>query len=186
MAFTSITTATFIFLLLLLASTHASNEVENNEPMLTDMGMGRQKLTRFRVYWHDTVSGSNPTSIQIVPPPLKSGFGQVRMIDNLLTTGPELSSKTVGRAQGFYALASLGDISLFMSMNFEFVGGKYNGSTITVQGRNPVFDKVREMPVIGGSGLFRFARGYVEARTQWFDLKTGDACVEYNVYVLHY
>ncbi|KAF7825479.1 dirigent protein 22-like [Senna tora] len=108
------------------------------------------------------------------------------MIDNPLTLGPKLSSKLVGRAQGFYASASQSEIGLLMAMNFAFIEGKYNGSTITVLGRNPVFNKVREMPVIGGSGLFRFARGYAEARTNWFSANTGDAIVEYNVYVMHY
>ncbi|WZY73748.1 hypothetical protein YC2023_005988 [Brassica napus] len=51
---------------------------------------------------------------------------------------------------------------------------------------NPVMEKVREMPVVGGSGMFRFARGYVEARTKFVDLKSGVAIVEYNCYVLHY
>ncbi|KAH1084374.1 hypothetical protein J1N35_024135 [Gossypium stocksii] len=55
--------------------------------------------------------------------------------------------------------------------------GKYNGSNLSVLGRNPVFSAVREMPVIGGSGVFRFARGYAEARTHTFDLKTGKASV---------
>lgn len=92
----------------------------------------------------------------------------------------------VGRAQGFYALSSQEEVGLLMSMNFAFIEGKYNGSTISVLGRNTVFSKVREMPVIGGSGLFRFARGYVQARTHALDLKTGDAVVEYTCYVLHY
>ncbi|KAE8720834.1 Dirigent protein 19 [Hibiscus syriacus] len=100
--------------------------------------------------------------------------------------GPELRSKPVGRAQGFYALSSQEEIGLLMSMNFAFTEGKYNGSTITVLGRNAVFNKVREMPVIGGSGLFRFARGYVQAITHTFNMKTGDAVVEYNYYVLHH
>ncbi|CAF2211872.1 unnamed protein product [Brassica napus] len=71
-------------------------------------------------------------------------------------------------------------------MNFAFKTGKYNGSTITILGRNPVLSKVREMPIVGGSGLFRFARGYVEARTKLLNLKNGDAIVEYSCYVLHY
>lgn len=97
-----------------------------------------------------------------------------------------MSSKLVGRAQGFYAQAAQQEIGLLMAMNFAFIEGKYNGSTITVLGRNTVFSKVREMPVVGGSGLFRFARGYVQARTHWLNMTSGDAIVEYNIYVLHY
>ncbi|KAJ6694634.1 DIRIGENT PROTEIN [Salix koriyanagi] len=129
-----------------------------------------------------------PSSIEVVPPMNTSvtAFGLVRMIDNPLTLGPEMSSKMVGKAQGFYAQASQQDLGLLMAMNFAFIEGKYNGSTVTVLGRNQVFSTVREMPVIGGSGLFRFARGYVQARTHKVDLITGDATVEYNVYVFHY
>ncbi|KAM0980903.1 hypothetical protein ACFX2J_014023 [Malus domestica] len=73
-----------------------------------------------------------------------------------------------------------------MALNFVFVEGKYNGSTLSVLGRNAVLSAVREMPIVGGSGLFRFARGYAHASTHQFDIKTGDAVVEYNVYVFHY
>ncbi|XP_022754046.1 dirigent protein 19-like [Durio zibethinus] len=152
------------------------------------LDLKKEKLSHFRIYWHDIVSGRNATSVRVVQPSNISatGFGIISMIDDPLTEGPQLSSKMVGRAQGFYALSSQEEIGLLMSMNFAFTQGKYNGSTITVLGRNIVFNKVREMPVIGGSGLFRFARGYVQARTHTFNLKTGDAIVEYSCYVLHY
>uniref|UniRef100_A0A6N2LMC6 Dirigent protein n=1 Tax=Salix viminalis TaxID=40686 RepID=A0A6N2LMC6_SALVM len=153
------------------------------------LGLKKEKLSHFKLYWHDILTGPNPSAIQVVPPPSntsRTAFGLVRMIDNPLTLGPEMSSKMVGRAQGFYAQASQEDIGLLMAMNFAFIEGKYNGSTITVLGKNSVLSTVREMPVIGGSGLFRFARGYVQARTQKFDVATGDATVEYNVYVFHY
>ncbi|AAG27784.1 dirigent protein, putative [Arabidopsis thaliana] len=150
----------------------------------------KEKLTHFRVYWHDIVTGQDSSSVSIMNPPKKytgaTGFGLMRMIDNPLTLTPKLSSKMVGRAQGFYAGTSKEEIGLLMAMNFAILDGKYNGSTITVLGRNSVFDKVREMPVIGGSGLFRFARGYVQASTHEFNLKTGNAIVEYNCYLLHY
>ncbi|KAK9912320.1 hypothetical protein M0R45_036188 [Rubus argutus] len=152
------------------------------------LGLKQEKLSHFRLYWHDILSGKNPSAVQVVKPPINSTtlFGFVYMIDNPLTEKPELSSKLLGRAQGFYASASQEEFDLLVCMNFHFVQGKYNGSTITVLGRNPIFDKVREMPVIGGSGLFRFARGYVEARTHTFTPSTKNAIVEYNVYVLHY
>ncbi|PWA60576.1 disease resistance-responsive (dirigent-like protein) family protein [Artemisia annua] len=159
---------------------------------LNPMKLKTEKLSHFKFYWHDIYSGPNPTAVGIVQPPSinnttsPTGFGQISMIDDMLTEKPERNSKLLGRAQGFYGLASQEEIGLLMAMNFFFTTGKYNGSTLTIMGRNPVFHKVREMPVIGGSGLFRFARGYVQASTHTFDMKTGDACIEYNVYVMHY
>ncbi|GMY16187.1 dirigent protein 19-like [Fagus crenata] len=152
------------------------------------LGLKKEKLSHFRFYWHDIVSGKNPSSVAVVKSPLNTttGFGFLTMIDNPLTVGPKVDSKLVGKAQGFYASASQEEVSLLMVMNFAFIEGKYNGSTITVLGRNPVFNTIREMPVIGGSGLFRFSRGYAQAKTHTFDIKTGDAIIEYNVYVLHY
>ncbi|RID49265.1 hypothetical protein BRARA_H00076 [Brassica rapa] len=136
------------------------------------------KLTHFKVYWHDILSGPKPSSIRIKPPVTNSTsyFGGVTMFDNALTA----------TGQGFYSGAAQKEFSFLVGMNFAFKTGKYNGSTITILGRNPVLSKVREMPIVGGSGLFRFARGYVEARTKLLNLKNGDAIVEYSCYVLHY
>ncbi|CAN6928243.1 unnamed protein product [Brassica oleracea var. botrytis] len=148
----------------------------------------KEKLTHFKVYWHDILSGPNPTSIMIQPPVTNSTtyFGGITMIDNALTAKVPTNSTLVGQAQGFYAGAAQKELGILMAMNFVFKTRKYNGSTITILGRNTPFSEVREMPIVGGSGLFRFARGYVEARTKWFNLKNGDATVEYSCYVLHY
>jgi len=104
----------------------------------------KEKLSHFKFYWHDIVSGKNPTSIVVIPPSLNSttAFGLVNMIDNPLTLGPQLNSKLVGKAQGFYASASQEDLDFLMAMNFAFIEGKYNGSTITILGRNAVFIKL--------------------------------------------
>lgn len=107
------------------------------------------------------------------------------MVDDPLTEGLEPGSKVVGRAQGMYALASQHDSGLLMVMNFAFVEGRFNGSTLSILGRNQVLNPVREMPIVGGSGLFRFARGYALAKTIRYNQKTGDAVVEYNVSVMH-
>jgi hypothetical protein len=154
------------------------------------LGLKKEKLSHLHFYFHDIVSGKNPTAVRIARADMtntsSTGFGMVAMIDDPLTMTPELSSKLVGRAQGFYASASQNDVGLLMTMNFVFMEGKFNGSTLSVLGRNSVFSTVREMPIVGGSGLFRFARGYAQASTHMFDRTTGDAVVEYNVYVFHY
>ncbi|XP_004243690.1 dirigent protein 22 [Solanum lycopersicum] len=154
------------------------------------MGLKREKLSHLHFYFHDIVSGKNPTAVRIAEAAVTNrsatGFGLTAMIDDPLTVGPESNSKIVGRAQGIYAQASINDVGLLMVLNFVFIEGKYNGSSLSILGRNSVASIVREMPIVGGSGLFRFARGYVQAKTHNFDLKTGDAVVEYNVYVFHY
>ncbi|MCD9643303.1 hypothetical protein HAX54_030646 [Datura stramonium] len=122
-------------------------------------GLKREKLSHFRFYFHDIQSGTKPTSITIVPPPKntsKTGFGLVNMLDNALTLGPKLSSKIIGRAQGFYGSSSLSELSLLMVMNFDFIEGKYNGSSLAVLRRNPVFEtsgRCRSSAVVGFSDL---------------------------------
>ncbi|KAL6906148.1 hypothetical protein ACP4OV_003749 [Aristida adscensionis] len=151
---------------------------------------GGEKETHIKVYWHDVVSGPSPTVVPVaraaVTNTSKTAFGAVMVIDDPLTEGPDLSSsKPIGRAQGTYIGAGKDTLALMMSMNFVFQGGKYNGSSVAIMGRNEVFSAVREMAVVGGTGVFRWARGYAQARTHTFDLKTGDATVEYNLFIRH-
>lgn len=169
---TSILFFTYIFILL-----YTINAVEEVE-------------THIQVYFHDIVYGSKSTAIRVAQATSTytslTAFGAVVMIDDPLTETPDLSSKLIGRAQGMYAFASQEEFGLLMAMNIVFVEGEFNGSTLAVLGRNAVFSEVREMPVIGGSGKFRFARGYVLAKTNNYDLITGDTIVEWNIHVMHY
>ncbi|WJZ88485.1 hypothetical protein VitviT2T_007779 [Vitis vinifera] len=184
----------FIFLVFLIFS-YATIPVFGEEYSyvktidLEKMNLPKEKVTHFQLYWQDVVSGSNATSVTVIEALTLNNsspyFGMVNIIDNSLTVGPNMSSKTVGKAQGLYASTGQEDASLLMVMNFAFTDGKYNGSTFTVLGRNNVNAEVREMPIIGGSGLFRFARGYALASTYSF-YDNGDATIEYNCYVIHY
>jgi len=101
------------------------------------------------------------------------------MADDPLTETLDPKSKLVGRAQGIYALSGQQELGLLMSFSYSFVDEPYNGSTFSLVGKNPVMNPVREMPVVGGTGLFRMARGYAIAKTHWFDITTGDAIVGY-------
>ncbi|MED6158976.1 hypothetical protein PIB30_038040 [Stylosanthes scabra] len=189
-------TTTFFFLLItiLLHSSCHTLTVADDFVRPVDrslLGLNKEeKVSHFKFYWHDTLSGRNPSSVPVIPPTNKVNtttlFGLVNMLDNPLTLGPTLSSKLIGRAQGFYASTGQTEVDLLMAMNFVFVDEKYNGSSITILGRNPIFNKTRELAVIGGSGVFRFARGYAQLKTYSVDLKTLDAIVEYNVFVIHY
>ncbi|KAJ4751843.1 Dirigent protein [Rhynchospora pubera] len=142
-------------------------------------------MTHIHFFFHDILSGKNPTAVTIIQPASGSttSFGLMNMMDDKLTEGPDPSSKEVGRAQGLYAASCLGEIGFMQAMNLVFTDGAYNGSVITVLGRNAPMHATREMSIVGGTGQFRFARGYAIAKTQTLDYTTGDATVEYNVYV---
>jgi hypothetical protein len=147
-----------------------------------------EKMTRLRFYFHDIPSGKNPTNMRIAGPEKTTAdsFGSTFMVDSPLTEEPEPNSKLVGRAQGVYAFASQHDAGLLMVLNFAFLEGTYNGSALSILGRSPVLDNVREMPIIGGSGLFRFARGYSLSKTISSSQKSRNVVVEYNVTVVHF
>ena len=177
-----------IFLFSSLAAAEATGFGRRLSP--SSLGLRKEKLSHLHFYFHDIVSGQKPTAVIVAEALMTNtsltGFGTLVMMDDPLTETPDPKSKLVGKSQGIYASAAQEELGLLMVMNLAFMEGKYNGSTLSMLGRNRVFNAVREMPIVGGSGLFRFARGYAQAHTHTFDVKTGDAVVEYNVYVFHY
>ncbi|KAL0356599.1 UNVERIFIED_CONTAM: Dirigent protein 23 [Sesamum calycinum] len=160
------------------------------EEWFKNLPYAKEKVTKLHFYFHDIVSGKNPSAITVAQSNSSlhspTMFGVIRMMDDALTVGPEPDSKIIGRAQGIYGSASLEEIGLLMTLNYVFTHGKYNGSTLSVLGHNPILHKYREMPIVGGSGVFRLARGIATANTVWFNATSQDAVVEYNVIVLHY
>ncbi|TYG90802.1 hypothetical protein ES288_A12G211600v1 [Gossypium darwinii] len=141
----------------------------------------KQKTTRIQFYMHDIVGGPQPTAVHSIA----AMFGSISVMDNPLTATPSMNSTLVGRAQGIYAMSSQEkELSLLMTLTYAFTTGPYNGSTFSVVGRNPVMKEVREMPVVGGTGKFRLARGYCLART--YSMTQMEAVIGYNVTLLHY
>ncbi|XP_023921789.2 dirigent protein 21 [Quercus suber] len=155
------------------------------EEVVEDIAIKRDdKMTHLHFYFHDIVGGKNPSVVRIAGPPdsFIGNFGNTMMADDLLTEGPKPTSKLVGKAQGLYAMAAQNDMALLMVMNFVFLEVSIM-ECISILGRNAVLNDQREMPIVGGNGFFRFARGYALAHTISADFSTGDAIVEYNVYV---
>ncbi|KAI3446231.1 hypothetical protein Pfo_002896 [Paulownia fortunei] len=150
----------------------------------------KQKVTELHFYLHDIVAGPNPTNIPISMSNFTAQsptyFGLIAAMDDPLTAGPSPDSTIVGRAQGLFGSASLDEIGFHMTFNIVLTSGKYNGSTLSVIGHNPFMNEFRELPIVGGSGVFRLARGTALANTVVFNSTSGNAVVEYNVIVLHY
>ncbi|CAI9097436.1 OLC1v1033866C1 [Oldenlandia corymbosa var. corymbosa] len=148
---------------------------------------GKEELVTYKLefYFHDIFTGKNPSAARIAEASVtnssKNLFGAVFMVDDRLTVGPDLNSKLVGRARGMYGSAGQSEADIIMMMSCMFLDGIYNGSSFSVMSINHVLNPVREMSIVGGTGLFRLGRGYAILRTYSFDSTTGDTVVGYNV-----
>ncbi|KAL2320896.1 hypothetical protein Fmac_029865 [Flemingia macrophylla] len=190
MAMANIQTFASMMLIFLFSSLVTANYYETLSPQ--QLG-SPETLTHIRFYFHELITNKEPSLIIIDPPKVMNDaplpFGTLVVLENPLTLRPELDSKRLGKAQGFYLSATQKaglELEIIMGFVLTFTEGKFNGSTLSVLGRNHIISEVREMPIIGGTGAFRFARGFVRARSIQVDYIKGDATVEYNVYVFHY
>ncbi|KAL3622126.1 hypothetical protein CASFOL_033537 [Castilleja foliolosa] len=160
------------------------------EKWFKEIAGANEKVTQLHFYLHDIVSGSSPTNIPIAMANSTARsptyFGLIAAMDDLLTEGPSPDSGIVGRAQGLFGSTSLEEIAYHMTFNFVFTNGKYNGSTLSVIGHNPFLHEYRELSIVGGSGVFRLARGTTVLKTLSYNSTSGDAIVEYNVTIIHY
>ncbi|XP_074278847.1 dirigent protein 21-like [Silene latifolia] len=189
---TSMMSLTQILLLLLLTinTSTLTHGAFSRSISKEEMGIKPHKnLTHLHFYFHDYVAGPKRTALRIAQASTTdkdpSGFGALVMIDDPLTEGPSNTSKVIGYAQGMYGVADQQYSGLLMVLNYVFIEGPFKGSTLSVLGRNLVMLKVREMSIVGGSGVFRFATGYAQAKTVTLMDPSGASVIEYNVYVSH-
>jgi hypothetical protein len=148
-----------------------------------------EKLAHIHFYYHEVDQGVNQTSYEATKRfnDSSTDFGIIVVTDSLLTNDTDRSSLEIGRAQGIFALASKTERAMSMSFTFVFTQGKYNESSLNVNGRNPYGNqKSREMSIVGGTGLFRLARGYALTNTISYDVATLTGVYEYNVYVYYH
>ncbi|KAI3899600.1 hypothetical protein MKW98_008388 [Papaver atlanticum] len=178
----------FLAVAMVLSLVHIQAQQGNWGDETVPYTMGPEKMTKLRFYFHDIVTGNNPTAVQIAQATGTNSsstlFGALFMIDDPLTEGPDPNSRLVGRAQGFYGSAGQKEPALILGMSLVFTGNeKFNGSTISVLSRNPVTHTEREFAIVGGTGYFQFARGFISAKT--YSLVGPNAVVEYNCTIVH-
>jgi hypothetical protein len=163
--------------------------VEDDE-WFQNLHYAKHKVTRLHFYLHDTLSGKNPSSVQVAQASTTKKsptiFGAVFLVDDPLTETPEPTSRPVGRAQGLEGSAGQQELGLLVAMNFVFTTGMFNGSSLTILGRNTALHPPSEMPIIGGTGVFRLARGFVIAKTTSLNITSGNGILEYSVVAIHY
>ena len=89
---------TVVNLILSFGSAKSSTFYENLSPK--SLRLKKEKLCHLHFFFHDIVSGPNPTAIRVADSPSTNSsstlFGYIAMIDDPLTMGPEPESKVVG------------------------------------------------------------------------------------------
>ncbi|KAH6787235.1 hypothetical protein C2S52_006787 [Perilla frutescens var. hirtella] len=129
----------------------------------------KEKVARIHFYIHDMMGGKNPTTFVVAEANISATsatyFGLIKMTDIPIRVGPEPNSKIIGQIQGINGASSFEEIGLLLNLNFLFTEGEYNGSTLSILGRESELEDYREMPIVGGTGVFRLARGIVTSHT---------------------
>ncbi|XP_047944050.1 dirigent protein 2-like [Salvia hispanica] len=176
--------------LLLIISCLLTAAADSEAVWFENICQGKENLVKLTVYIQDIQGGPSPTVYTVAISPISAsspgGFGVINVVDHLVTAGPDINSEAVGRAQGLAILADLHTVAASENINFVFTAGEFNGSTITTIGRNQVANSERELTVAGGTGAFRFARGYAITRTYLEDTVADYLVLQYTFYVTRY
>ncbi|KAL2460040.1 Dirigent protein 21 [Abeliophyllum distichum] len=177
-------------LIIAITSVDAKSQMSKQEKTwFRNVCRGKEKIVKIHFYVQDVLSGPNKTVWEVSRSNITSisptSFGQVRVLDDLITAGPEKNSTELGRLQGLITFADLKESALAMNINVVFSKGKYNGSTLCVLGRNPILEMDRELPIVGGTGVFRMARGYSISNTYSYDPVQDYGVLEYTIYVAY-
>jgi hypothetical protein len=158
---------------------------------------GTATTTHLHFYMHDDYTGPRPTAKRVVSGRSSDGdndtttlktaprqFGDIVVLNNALTDGPSGGSVRVGTAQGWAVRVSEGGIVSDLTLHLVLEAGEHRGSSLTARGRIDMDATVRESVLIGGTGRFRYARGYMLTKNYDYSLATG-GIVEIDVYVQH-
>lgn len=102
------------------------------------------------------------------------------MVDVKLTAHEDANSREVGRLEGLITSADMTDVGLHRNLNFYFTDGEYKGSSLCILGRDADISR-QEYAVIGGTGKYRFAKGYAIATFDGYDSGTRDNVMQYTL-----
>ncbi|KAL1554410.1 dirigent protein 11-like [Salvia divinorum] len=184
---------TITYCLISTTDVHAGKQgyaAEKENKFFRDICLEKEKLMTLQVYVQDLRIGNpHATVFEVAKASITDSspfsFGSVHVLDDLVTAGPAFNSTPIGRIQGLTTNSDLSTFGIAMNLNFYFTVGKLAGSTLSILGRNQVMDNQRELPVVGGTGFFRFARGYAIQTTYSIDFETNYAVLGYTIYTTY-
>ncbi|XP_058108835.1 pterocarpan synthase 1-like [Magnolia sinica] len=156
----------------------------------------RMEETNMVFYMQDWETGPNATGVWIAGlngiGSLPTSFGTIVVFNDAITVDVDRHSKQIGRARGIFVASALDGTAAQFMFSIWFTDGEYKGSTLQIQGLEIYFteDKElvarRELSVVSGTGLFRYARGYVVFENAFVDVPNFNTVFKLTVTVRHY
>ncbi|GMN61432.1 hypothetical protein TIFTF001_030532 [Ficus carica] len=106
---------------------------------------------------------NNNVQTQLAADGLGLGFGTITVIDDILTTSPDLGSQNLGKAQGIYIASSADGSKQLMAFTAMLEGGEFNDN-LNFFGVYTIGSTLSQLSVTGGTGKFKNAYGIAELR----------------------
>ncbi|CAI9117916.1 OLC1v1019408C1 [Oldenlandia corymbosa var. corymbosa] len=120
--------------------------------------------TAFAGNQNNAANGNNPAAQLLGPDGLGLGFGTITVIDDVLTSSPELGTQPLGRAQGVYVASSADGSTQMMVFTAMMEGGEY-GDSLNFFGVYRIGSTMSRLSITGGTGKFKNACGFAELRS---------------------
>ncbi|KAG6495222.1 dirigent protein 22-like [Zingiber officinale] len=121
-----------------------------------------------RFYIHEKNLGTaNSTlvySVDLHPGGSPAGFGNIIVFNSVIREEADPASPAIGIEQGFGVSSSLAQDSGLTVLELLFTAGQYQGTSLSVFGLVKASGEEVERGIVGGTGRFRYARGYVLSR----------------------
>ncbi|XP_004506278.1 dirigent protein 2-like [Cicer arietinum] len=157
---TPIKIMSFTILILIIATNMANSQTPPNQTTLV-------------FYLQDIGKGLNATVSPVIGINGRvwsyNTFGTIFVVDDPVMVSPSPFSTQIGRAQGVITVTSLDGANVNILLSIVFNNMQYSGSTLEIQGTSRQRDNSRELSIVGGTGRFRFARGFAVFETVSFD-----------------
>lgn len=127
----------------------------------------------FTFFLHDNLL-TIPSSAEVLilpelDAPKNSFFGALIVFDDSMTKSPDPGSLEIGRGRGMYLFDAHDTkgaaIEFVWTAQFNESSGYGKGATLSFLGFDRTTDPTREISVVGGTGLFRSARGWAIIQT---------------------
>ncbi|XP_057538364.1 dirigent protein 1-like [Amaranthus tricolor] len=143
-----------IILILLLSTISLSFHNKNNAQHITSLHFTGYLHEKFNKTIYFTFKGQKRSAKSASNP-----FGSLLAYNEPLTETPNPSSKLLGNMEGSGVTSSFnGDRMTFICRSKLKIKG-YEGEILNVGSAS--FTKLSELPIVGGTGDFRFAQGYI-------------------------